>query len=105
MYSTISVAYILVRNVQELAVVRVAHGFSSAIVIPTAMAYVSEIASDGEEGKYMSTFNTSFLLGIGFRHILGRIIKDEFGMKFAFGMVLILTIEAVKMLYFYNSNL
>jgi len=55
------------------------------------MAYVSELAPKGEEGRYMSTFNTSFLLGIGFGPIVGGVIKDLFGIKAAFVAMSLLT--------------
>ncbi len=91
LYTFISIAYMFTTNVEQLTAVRIFHGFSSAMVIPTAMAYVSEIAPKGQEGKYMSTFNTSFLLGIGFGPIIGGFLKDLFGIKAAFCAMAALT--------------
>ncbi len=104
LYSVISVIYIIAENVYELVAIRIFHGFSSAMVIPCAMAYISEIAPEGSEGKYMSSFNISMLLGIGFGPIIGGIIKDVLGLKFAFLSMSILTVLAFLLVMLFVPN-
>ena len=90
-YSIISLLYILARNSEDLVIIRFFHGLSSAMVIPSAMAYVSQMAPKGEEGRTISSFNLAFLSGMGFGPFLGGVIKDIFGLKFAFFAMSILT--------------
>ena len=93
-YSVVSILYIFARDPGDLIVIRFFHGLSSAMVIPCAMAYVSQLAPRGEEGRTISSFNMALLGGIGFGPFLGGVIKDIFGFKLAFISMSILTVLA-----------
>jgi DHA1 family multidrug resistance protein-like MFS transporter len=84
LYTLISVAYISATSVQTLTMVRMLHGFASAMVIPVAMAYAADFSPKGEEGKYMGTFMISMFLGLGVGPLLGGVIRDIMGMDAVF---------------------
>lgn len=83
-YTLISLAYVAANSVYSLTLVRIVHGFASAMVIPIAMAYIADLSPKGEEGRYMGTFTVSLFLGMGFGPLLGGIIKDLAGMEAVF---------------------
>jgi MFS family permease len=104
LYSVISLLYMTATNAYHLVVIRFFHGISSAMVIPCAMAYVSELAKEGEEGRVISSFNVSFLLGVGFGPFLGGFIKDLFGLKSAFVFMSALTALAFLLVALFVPN-
>ncbi len=71
-------------SVGNLIVIRVFHGFGSAMIVPVAMAYVSEMAPPGEEGRYMGLLNIAIFTGIGGGPMLGGFFADLWGMASAF---------------------
>jgi MFS family permease len=83
-YTILSLAYIRADSVYMLTVIRMIHGFASAMVIPVAMAYIGEISPEGREGTYMGTFSVSLFLGMGLGPLIGGILKDTFGLASAF---------------------
>lgn len=83
-YSLISLGYIWANDITHLTIVRLIHGAASAMIIPIAQAYIGEIAPEGEEGKWMGSFNAAFFSGFGFGPLLGGLLTDHFGMDFAF---------------------
>ena len=72
------------RSVSNLIVIRSFHGFGSAMIMPVAMAYVSELAPVGEEGRYMGMLNIAIFSGIGGGPMLGGFFADLWGMSAAF---------------------
>jgi MFS family permease len=90
-YTIVSIAYIQAGNVYALTLIRIVHGFASAMVIPIAMAYVGEISPEGEEGRYMGSFTASFFLGMGFGPLIGGILEDSFSMVTAFYAMAVLS--------------
>lgn len=71
-------------SVGNLIVIRTFHGFGSAMIVPVAMAYVSEMAPAGEEGRYMGLLNIAIFTGIGGGPMLGGFFADLWGMASAF---------------------
>ncbi|WP_457549228.1 MFS transporter [Archaeoglobus sp.] len=104
LYSILSVFYMIARTPEDLVVIRFFHGLSSAMVIPSAMAYVGHLAERGREGKAISTFNVSFLLGIGLGPFLGGVIKDVLGIRFAFAFMSVLTALSFLIVLLYVPN-
>ncbi|MFO7967280.1 MAG: MFS transporter [Archaeoglobaceae archaeon] len=96
-YSILSIAYILAYDVYTLTAVRFVHGFASAMVIPVALAYISEISPEGREGEHMGTFTISLFLGVGFGPLIGGVIKDTLGFNTVFYSMAILTAFAFFM--------
>lgn len=71
-------------SVENLVLIRALHGVGSAMIVPVAMAYVSDLAPVGEEGRYMGLLNTAIFAGIGSGPLLGGIFTDLWGMPSAF---------------------
>lgn len=90
-YTIISLAYIKADSVYILTLIRMIHGFASAMVIPIAMAYIGEISPKGREGSYMGSFSVSLFLGMGFGPFTGGFLKDTFGIVSAFCAMSILS--------------
>lgn len=84
-YFLISLAFILAHNVNALIGLRVIQGIASAMIMPVAQAYVGDITPRGKEGFYMGMFNMSVFFGLSIGPLLGGIIKDRWGLDFAFG--------------------
>ena len=103
-YATISLGYILSDSVADLVTVRLIQGFSAAMIIPIAFAYIGEISPKNGEGSYMGIFSVSLFAGFGLGPLLGGVLKDQFGLAadfyamsglcfFAFLLVLVLLPE------------
>ncbi len=86
------------RSVSNLIVIRSFHGFGSAMIMPVAMAYVSELAPVGEEGRYMGMLNIAIFSGIGGGPMLGGFFADLWGMSAAFYAMAGLSFLAMGML-------
>lgn len=71
-------------SVNALIVIRSFHGFGSAMIVPVAMAYVSELAPTGQEGRYMGLLNIAIFTGIGGGPMMGGFFADLWGMASAF---------------------
>jgi MFS transporter, DHA1 family, multidrug resistance protein len=61
-FSTAPFLYLFVTNIWQLALVRLYHGFATAIFIPVATAMVSELFHE-ERGEKIGWFSTSTLIG------------------------------------------
>lgn len=61
-FSTAPILYLFVTQIWQLALVRFYHGFATAIFLPVAMAFVSEL-SYKERGEKMGWFSTATLIG------------------------------------------
>jgi len=69
---------------KELVVFRILSGIGSAFVLPTAYAYIGELAPAGHEGRYMGLFNIAMVMGFGIGPMLGGVIHDNLGMDATF---------------------
>jgi DHA1 family multidrug resistance protein-like MFS transporter len=85
-------------SVSNLIVIRSFHGFGSAMIMPVAMAYVSELAPVGEEGRYMGMLNIAIFSGIGGGPMLGGFFADLWGMSAAFYAMAVLSFMAMTLL-------
>jgi DHA1 family multidrug resistance protein-like MFS transporter len=85
-------------SVSNLIVIRSFHGFGSAMIMPVAMAYVSELAPAGEEGRYMGMLNIAIFSGIGGGPMLGGFFADLWGMSAAFYAMAVLSFMAMTLL-------
>jgi len=83
-YAIISLGYIWAESVALLSLVRLVHGAASAMILPIAMAYIGDLAPEGEEGRWMGYANAAFFSGFGFGPLMGGILTDNFGMDVAF---------------------
>ncbi len=68
------------------------------MILPIAMAYIGDLAPEGEEGKWMGYANTAFFSGFGIGPLLGGTLADHFGMNasfYAMGGLLLLSFLVV----------
>ena len=77
-YTLSSLGFIYANNVQALTLVRIIQGFSSAMILPIAMAFIGDISPPGKEATYMGIITVALFLGFGGGPILGGITKDLF---------------------------
>ena len=85
--------------------IRVVHGFASAMVIPIAMAYVGEISEEDKEGNTMGRFNIALFLGMGSGPIIGGILHDVFGLSSVFIAMSVLSFIAFLLTLFLLPDL
>jgi MFS family permease len=83
-FTVLSLAYIAASNVYQLTLVRLAHGFSSALVVPIAFAYVGDVTPPQAEGRYMSIMNLAIFIGMGIGPLMGGHLADAYGIHTAF---------------------
>ena len=83
-YAMAAVGYFWSPGYRELVLFRVVSGVGSAMVIPTAYAYVGKLAPHGYEGRYMGLFNIAMIAGFGIGPLLGGVVHDSLGMDATF---------------------
>ena len=71
-------------SVINLIAIRGFHGVGSAMIVPIAMAYMSYLAPEGHEGRYMSYLNIAIFCGIGCGPMIGGLFSDLFGFASVF---------------------
>ncbi|SHO47148.1 MFS transporter [Desulfopila aestuarii] len=71
-------------SVIDLIIIRGFHGVGSAMIVPIAMAYMSFLAPEGQEGRYMGYLNIAIFCGIGCGPVFGGFFNDHWGMASAF---------------------
>jgi MFS family permease len=79
-YAIISLGYILSDSVADLVTIRLIQGFSAAMIIPIAFAYIGEISPKDREGSYLGIFSASLFAGFGLGPLLGGVLYDQFGL-------------------------
>jgi MFS transporter, DHA1 family, multidrug resistance protein len=100
-YFLISVAFMLVKDLKGLVIIRIIQGVVSAMIIPVAQAYMGDITPEGKEGIAMGMFNMSTFLGLSIGPLFGGIIKDAFTIHAAFGCMGTLIFFAFCLSYFF----
>ncbi len=89
--------YTLAASVSDLILIRILHGAGSAMILPMAMAYISEL-SVGKTGKHMGMLNIAIFAGIGGGPLLGGLFLDTWGRNsgfYAMGLLSILSVILV----------
>lgn len=81
-------------TVNHLIAIRFFHGIGSAMIVPIAMAYVSNLAPAGYEGRYMSYLNIAMFTGMGCGPIIGGVILDNLGFKAVFYVMAFMSLVA-----------
>jgi MFS family permease len=100
-YAIAAVGYFWSPGYQHLVVFRVVSGVGAALVIPTAYAYVGELAPPGREGRYMGLFNVALIAGLGIGPMAGGIIHDSFGMDATFISMGVLSAVGFMIAFFF----
>jgi MFS family permease len=80
----IALAYVWVTNPSQFILVRFLNGISIAMILPIIMAYIGELAPQGQEGSYMGIYSMSMFLGMAAGPVLGGIIFERWGSEQAF---------------------
>jgi MFS family permease len=83
-YAAISVALAWVDDVAGLIAVRFLHGIASAMLMPVIQAYVGDLAPRGREGRLLGIHGAFVLAGMSIGPMVGGLIHDHFGLRFAF---------------------
>jgi MFS family permease len=83
-FTALSLGYIGASTVLHLTLLRLAHGATSALVIPIAFAYIGDITPESEEGRYMSLINLAIFVGMGIGPFAGGRLADAYGIHSAF---------------------
>ncbi|MCX5998791.1 MAG: MFS transporter [Chloroflexi bacterium] len=99
-FVTVAIGYTWAPGYQQLFPFRLVAGVGAAMVIPTAYAYVGDLAPHGREGRYMGIFNIAMVLGFGAGPAIGGIIDDSFGMDATFITLGILSAVGCIMVFF-----
>ncbi len=76
--------YTLAGSVCHLVLIRTLHGAGSAMIIPMAMAYITDVSAGGGVGRSMGMLNIAIFAGIGGGPMLGGIFLDLWGPAAAF---------------------
>ncbi|MFO8113322.1 MAG: MFS transporter, partial [Desulfosalsimonadaceae bacterium] len=84
--------YTFAESVTHLVIIRILHGAGSAMIVPMAMAYISDLSPAGKAGKYMGMLNISIFVGIGGGPLLGGFFLDHWGRDSAFYAMALLSI-------------
>jgi len=83
-YVVISISFVFIKSVNGLISVRFVQGIASAMIMPSAQAYIADITPPGKEGTVMGLFNLSVFAGLSVGPLIGGVINDYVGMDPAF---------------------
>jgi MFS transporter, DHA1 family, multidrug resistance protein len=84
LFPLIAIAYWVSWNIPSLLFSRLLHGVASAMLLPMAMAYIGEVSPEGQEGRYMSIYNSLLFAASAFGPLAGGLIYDKYGVRAAF---------------------
>ncbi len=84
--------YTMASSVVHMVIIRILHGACSAMIVPMAMAYMSEISDGQKVGKYMGMLNIAIFAGIGAGPVLGGFFLDFWGRDSAFYAMALLSL-------------
>ncbi|MBU0676288.1 MAG: MFS transporter [Proteobacteria bacterium] len=104
-YAVVGLMMPAATTVAGLIVIRTLHGVGSAMIVPVAMAYVSELAPVGQEGRYMGMLNVAIFTGIGSGPLIGGVCTDLWGMASAFYVMAGLSCLALLLVLFQMPTL
>lgn len=99
-YSLVGLAFPEAHSIANIMAIRAFHGVGSAMIVPIAMAYVSEMSPRGQEGRYMGMLNVAIFTGIGCGPLLGGFFTDRWGMAAAFYAMSSLSLIALLLVLF-----
>lgn len=83
-YSLFSALYVVADSVWSLALIRFLHGIAASMVFPVAVAYMGDIAEEGEEGRLLGGFHSAAFLGMSFGPLISGVLMDHVGISAAF---------------------
>ena len=92
-------------SINDLIAIRFFHGIGAAMIVPIAMAYVSNLAPKGSEGRYMSYLNIAMFTGLGCGPIIGGVVHDVFGFRAVFYLMALMSFLAALLILRYMSSI
>ena len=98
LYAVMGLTYTLATSVEHLILIRLFHGVGSAMIIPIVMAYIGDLAPQGQEGKYTGMLNIALFAGISGGPILGGVFRDTIGINPAFYAMSALTAASLGLI-------
>ena len=99
LYTLLALLYIAARTPNQLILVRLFHGMSSAMVLPVILAMVSMHSPKGKESTYMGIANRSIFLGLAFGPLIGGIVSNHFGFEMAFVAMGLISLASLLIAY------
>lgn len=103
-YATAGVLIPQAETVWQLILIRLFHGSGSGMIVPVAMAYISNLTPEGREGRYMGFLNTAIFLGMGCGPIVGGLFFDSMGPAAGFYAMAFMCFIASLMIIFFLPN-
>jgi DHA1 family multidrug resistance protein-like MFS transporter len=97
-YAVVGIAYTLATSVEQLILIRLLNGVGSAMIAPIVMAYIGDLAPEGQEGKYMGMLNVALFAGIGAGPMLGGVFRDVLGINSTFYAMSALTAASLGLI-------
>jgi MFS family permease len=97
-YAVVGLAYTLATSVEQLILIRLFNGVGSAMIAPIVMAYIGDLAPEGQEGKYMGMLNVALFAGIGAGPMLGGVFQDVLGINSTFYAMSALTAASLGLI-------
>ncbi len=94
-YVMVGLCVPLAQSVAQLVVIRLVQGMGAAMIVPVAMAYISDLSPPGQEGRYMGMMNASLFCGIGFGPVIGGMIADRLDFASVFYAMALLALGAL----------
>jgi MFS family permease len=91
-YFALSLLYAASDDVPSLILLRLGHGFASAMILPVAQAYVGLMTPEHKEGRIMGMFNLSLYLGLSLGPLLGGVVRDWYNFQVSFLCMAALTL-------------
>lgn len=94
-YVAAAISLMLAASAWELVINRLAQGIFAAMVLPVCLAVVADLTPPGQEGRYLGSFNTAFLLGFGIGPFAGGFVYDYWGMNGALWLMALTSLAAI----------
>ncbi len=97
-YAVVGLTYTLATSVEHLILIRLFHGVGSAMIAPIVMAYIGDLAPQGQEGRYMGMLNIALFAGFSGGPMLGGVFRDVIGINSAFYAMSALTAASLGLI-------
>ncbi len=104
-FTLLSFGYVAATTVVHITLLRLAHGATSALVIPIAFAYIGDITPEKQEGRYMSFINLAIFTGMGIGPYAGGRLADAYGLRSAFWALFAFGAFAIALVLFLLPDL
>jgi MFS family permease len=95
-YIIAAIGWMLVDRVEAVIALRALTGLGSGLVFSLALAYIGDLAPEGQEGRFMGAFGIFDFLGFGVGPIVSGALRDAAGFDAVFlAMASLLSVSAL----------